>query len=150
MINTQNASNLNITLSNTGANFNALDNDWIIAKITNNYSTTIVDSTGVLLPIVYHGWIAMPSQAESLILSPSETAGYGYISTEATNGIPDTIINPAVSLTGATIANGTLVYLRYRGSHSTYNGIFECITMGSGGAVSSVQCTGNYLYVTYQ
>lgn len=150
MINSQNSSNLNISLSSTGANFNALDNNWIVAKITNSYSTTIVDATGVLLPIVYHGWISMPSQAESLILNPDTISGYGYVSTDSTNGIPNTIINPAVSLTGATIANGTLVYLRYRGSHSKYGGIFECITMGSGGAVSSVQCTGNYLYVTYQ
>lgn len=150
MINSQNSSNLNISLSSTGANFNALDNNWIVAKINNNYATTIVDNNGILNPIVYHGWVAMPSRADSLVLTPDNVAGYGFISTETTAGIPNSIVNPAVSLTGATIANGTLVYLRYRGTHSSYNGIFECITMGSGGAVSSVQCTGNYLYVTYQ
>lgn len=56
MINTQNASNLNITLSNTGANFNALDNNWFIAKINNNFKVRVVDSNNQPVDVVLHGW----------------------------------------------------------------------------------------------
>ncbi len=149
MINSQNSSNLNISLSSTGANFNALDNKWFTAKITNSYTTTVLDANGISIPITYHGWVAMPSQANSVLLVPDTIAGLGYVSTDATNGVPDTITNPAIALNGGTMANGTLVYIRYRGSHTAYIGIFVCITVGGGGIVTSVQCTGNYLYVTY-
>lgn len=151
MISSQNISNLNITGSPNGVNFNALDNNWITAKITNSYSTTFVDSNGVNTPVVLHGWVAMPSTVQGVILKADHTAGYGFVSPETdAGGTPLTITNPAVSLNGATIGNGTIVYVRLRSGHMKYASIYECITVAGGGAVTSVQCTGNYLYVTYE
>jgi hypothetical protein len=151
MINTQNASNLNITLSNAGANFNALDNDWFIAQITNNFRVQVYDATNVPVRVILHGWKAMSVLGESLLIDTNVNAGYGFISTTLENGVPKTIINPAVSLFNTEIGEGTLVYMRLRAAHDKYNAIYECITMAnsSTGLVKSVQCVNNILVVTY-
>lgn len=150
MINSQNSSNLNISLSSTGANFNALDNNWFIAKINNNALVRVLDSNGQSVDVVLHGWEAMPSTAEGLILASDKIAGYGFVDTTIVNNEPKTIINPAVSLFNNEITEGTLVYMRLRSAHTKYSAIYECITMGSGSSgVKSVQCVNNILVVTY-
>jgi hypothetical protein len=150
MINTQNASNLNITLSNTGANFNALDNNWFIAKINNNFKVRVVDSNNQPVDVVLHGWEAMPSTSNSLVLASDKVSGHGFISTDIVNNEPKSVVNPAVSLFNTEISEGTLVYMRLRAAHDKYNAIYECITLGSGtNGVKSVQCVNNILVVTY-
>lgn len=153
MINSQNSSNLNISLSSTGANFNSLDNDWFVAKITNSYRTQVYDSTNVAVSIVLHGWEAQPSVAQSLLFDTTNniTSGRGFVSTTIVNGEPESIVNPAVSLFNTEIGEGTMVYMRLRGANTKYSAIYECITMAnfSNGVVTSVQCVNNILVVTY-
>lgn len=150
MINSQNASKLNITSSPTGINFNSGSNSWFTAKITNSYKTQTIDPLGTPVDVWLHGWIAMPPTAEGLVLNEEKTSGYGYISTIFVNNVPDKILHPAVSISNIEMSPGTLVYIRVRCNHIKYDTIYECMLLGGAGmGVKSVQCVNNILVVTY-
>lgn len=128
-INTSNSSNLQISGSSNEVNFNVLTNDFINAKITGNATVS---------GKVYHAWTAQIPGVGG-VLEDAAYAGQGT-----------TTQNPAVTLTYSKLATGTQVFLRKRCSDSTYGTIWEVIaTTSTSGGVTSVQCTGNLLVVTY-
>ena len=128
-INTSNPSSLQISGSGNEVNFNVLTNDFINAKITGN--ATVGGK-------VYHSWIAQVA-GQNGVLEDAAYAGQG-----ATNS------NPAVTATYSKLATGSLVFIRKRCADPTYGTIWETIaTSSSSGGVTSVQCSGNLLVVTY-
>ena len=150
MIHSQDASKLNITASPTGINFNAGNNSWFTAKITNSYKAQTIDPLGTAVDVWLHGWIAMPPTGEGLVLNEETTSGHGYISTILVNNVPDKILTPAVSISNVEMSPGTLVYIRVRCNHNQYQTLYECLLLGGAGmGVKSVQCVNNILVVTY-
>lgn len=119
-------------------------NEWFVAKITSAGSPT---GSGVCNGIPY-GWI------EQRVCN----SGYGYQDAEAA-GRPDdgdVALNqsPAFAIGNATARVGDIVLMRSRGLSESGYPIMEFLPMGGGGGggggtVSSVQCVGNVLYVTY-
>lgn len=130
MINTSNPSSLQISGSNNQIDFNVLTNDFINAKITGN--ATVAGK-------VYHSWVAQVA-GQNGVLEDASYAGSGT-----------TTSNPAVTATYSKLATGAQVFIRKRCADATYGTIWETIanTSTSSGGVTSVQCSGNLLVVTY-
>lgn len=119
-------------------------NEWFVAKIT---SIGVVTGSGVCNGIPY-GWM------EQRVCN----SGYGYQDAELA-GRPDdgeTALNqsPAFAIGNVAAKVGDIVLMRSRGLNENGYPVMEFLPMssgagGGGGTVSSVQCVGNVLYVTY-
>jgi hypothetical protein len=118
--------------------------EWFVAKITEVGTTT----TGSGSCVGYaHAWIE-----QQICLN-----GYDYEDMPASKARVGTLVNqPAFALDGSQATVGNIVLARYRSIDSTGQTIYEFFKGGSGGGntmdcphVSSVQCTGGLLIVTY-
>ena len=137
-INTSNSSTLQISQSRNSIEFNVLENKLIDAKITGN-----VTINGK----IYHSWIGRTPTTAGATLEDNATLGTGTITASGSTYL---LSCPAVTLSNSKIATGTDVMLRFRCSDATYGSIWEIVAGGSStSGVSSVQCSGNLLVVTY-
>jgi hypothetical protein len=117
--------------------------EWFVAKITEVGTTT----TGSGSCVGYaHAWIE-----QQICLN-----GYDYEDMPASKARVGTLVKqPAFALDGSQATVGNIVLARYRSIDSTGQTIYEFFKGGGGGStmdcphVSSVQCTGGLLIVTY-
>jgi hypothetical protein len=116
--------------------------EWFVAKITEVGTTT----TGSGSCVGYaHAWIE-----QQICLN-----GYDYEDMPASKARVGTLVKqPAFALDGSQATVGNIVLARYRSIDSTGQTIYEFFKGGGGSTmdcphVSSVQCTGGLLIVTY-
>jgi len=117
--------------------------EWFVARITAVGTTT----TGSGSCVGYsHAWIE-----QQICLN-----GYDYEDMPASKARVGTLVKePAFALDGSQATVGNIVLIRYRSIDSTGQTIYEFFKGGGAGNtmacphVSSVQCTGGLLIVTY-
>lgn len=121
-----------------------VQNEWFVARITAVGPST---GSGQCNSIPY-GWIEQRTCNNGLNYQNVENNSrprYGEIALDR---------SPAFSIGNGTAQVGDLVLMRERGITPDGYPIMEFISQGGGsggasGSVSSVQCVGNVLYVTY-
>jgi len=118
-----------------------VENEWFVARITAVGSST---GSGSCDSIPY-GWIEQRVCNSGL--------NYQNIDINARPRFGETALDksPAFAIGGGGAKVGDIVLMRARGITPAGYPVMEFIASGSGGsgAVSSVQCVGNVLYVTY-
>jgi hypothetical protein len=119
-----------------------VESEWFVARIVSVGAAPIGTGTTTGIP---HGWKEQKVSAN----------GYSYEDVPE-NARPDNgtaVYNgsPAFPIGGGIAVVNDIVLMRARGVSDQGYPILEFIKSGSGsgGAVSSVQCVGNVLYVTY-
>lgn len=119
-----------------------VESEWIVARITDvGVNPQDVGDEGS----IPHGW-----QEQKVNLT-----GYGYSDADQTARYGTTTIgqNQAFQIGGGTSTIGQLVMMRPRGVDQNGYPIWEFMPQGGGGGecnpVTSVQCTGGMLVVTY-
>jgi len=114
-------------------------NEWFLARIT-SVGSSVGSGSCSAIP---HAWV------EQRVCNN----GYAYQNVEAdSRGEFGTISTaPAFRMDGGQAKVGDIVLMRARGVDDMGKPILEFISTsgGGGGTVSSVQCVGNVLYVTY-
>lgn len=120
-----------------------VESEWIVARITEVGATPQDIGDEGSIP---HGW-----QEQKV-----NTTGYGYSDADQTARYGTTTIgqNQAFQIGGGTSTVGQLVMMRPRGVDQNGYPVWEFMPKGGGGGgdcnpVTSVQCTGGMLVVTY-
>lgn len=118
-----------------------VSSEWTVARITQIGTTSPDPDDPNTIP---HAW------KEQRV----KISGYGYedADDQADDGSIDIENSPAFKIGGGTQAVDSLVLLRPKGVDSNGNPIYEFLPKSGGGGigyVTSVQCTGGYLIVTY-
>jgi hypothetical protein len=125
----------------------SVPSEWFIARITEVGASTIGSGSCVGYA---HAWIEQQICANGYDYEdmPSSIARYGTIGA--------TVSQPAFALDGSQSTVGAIVLMRPRSIAGNSYTVFEFFKGGSGGGntmdcphVSSVQCTGGLLIVTY-
>jgi len=120
-----------------------VESEWFVARIVSVGAAPIGTGTTTGIP---HGWKEQKVSAN----------GYSYEdvpeNARPDNGTPVFNGSPAFPIGGGQAALNDIVLMRARGVSDQGYPIMEFIKRGSGaggGTVTSVQCSGNVLYVTY-
>lgn len=166
MINAVNAG-LGVTSSSTGIQLQLPEKDFFVAKIKTKEKIMVDDpsffrlnpSEAVPVEMYAYGW--------TLTVPTNSMTGYAQFDDVSEGKViaPDNIlVNPAIVTGSGQVSLDDFVFMRYKGwgvvsyrfplfSETTTEvetHVFEIISKFHGSAVSSVQCVGNQLYVTYQ
>lgn len=166
MINAVNAG-LGVTSSFTGTQLQLPDKDFFVAKILTKEKIMVDDPSffrinpddAVPVEMYAYGW--------ALTVPTNSMTGYAEFDgkSEGKVNAPDNIlVNPAIVTGSGQVSLDDFVFMRYRGwgrisyrfplfaeeTTEVETQLFEIISKFSGSAISSVQCVGNQLYVTYQ
>lgn len=126
---------------NTIGNANFVQSEWFVARIT--AVDTVQSGTGSCVGYK-HSWIEQRVCANGIHYQDADEA-----SAENSDGF----LAPAYPISGVNAAVDDLVIMRVRGVDTSGNTIYEFLPKSGGGGgtgyVTSVQCTGGYLIVTY-
>jgi len=119
-----------------------VESEWVVARITEVGTVPIDPGDASSIP---HGW-----QEQRV-----NQSGYSYSDADQTARYGETALgrNQAFQIGGGTAQVGQLVMMRPRGIDSNGYPIWEFMPQGGSGGdcnpVTSVQCTGGMLIVTY-
>jgi hypothetical protein len=124
---------------NTVGNAQFTQSEWFVARITSVSSTS--SGTGSCTGFK-HGWIEQRVCANGIDYEDAD---------EASAEDDGNLTSPAYPISGINASVNDIVLMRVRGIDTSGDTIYEFISKGgsSGGYVTSVQCTGGYLIVTY-
>ncbi|NBX49702.1 hypothetical protein EBT25_07135 [bacterium] len=129
-----------MNVNNVG-NANFVQSEWFVARIT--AVDTVESGTGSCVGYK-HGWVEQRVCANGINYEDANED-----SVENSEGF----LNAAYPINGTNANVGDLVLMRIRGINESGYTIFEFIPKSGGGGgigyVTSVQCTGGYLIVTY-
>jgi len=120
-----------------------VESEWFMARITAVGTAPIGTGTATGIP---HGWTEQKVSANGYSYEDVPAAARPDNGTAVFNG------SPAFPIGGGQAALNDIVLMRARGVSDLGYPIMEFIKRGSGaggGTVTSVQCSGNVLYVTY-
>lgn len=123
-------------------NNQSVSSEWLVARITETGAESVDPGDSGSIP---HGW---KEQRVRL-------GGFGYEDADQTSkyGTAQTGENQAFQIGGGSSSPGQLVLMRPRGVDGNGNAIWEFLPQGGSGGdcnpVTSVQCTGGMLVVTY-
>lgn len=159
--------NLGITSSPTGIQLQLPDKDFFVAKIKTKEKIMVDDpsffrinpSEAIPVEVYAYGWM--------LTVPTNSMTGYAEFDgiSEGKVIAPDNVlVNPAVVTGTGQVSLDDFVFMRYKGwgvisyrfplfsetATQVETHVFEIISKYHSSSVSSVQCVGNQLYVTYQ